>query len=531
MGLTTKTPLKEIMRCTILVLSLAIIYATASPMAEDHIIPEESLFALDDDLSEAQQKVNEMTSAGKSDKDCRKLVTETRKDIETNVNSCQKTMDALPNGKECPSRGQAGVKTATEAKDKADKHYKYTVTEVTKASSASVKFGSRTFSSLTEGKCESFYTSSSYTTAEATYKAAVTARTTAKGAAEQADKELKAAIEAAAKAKKECECQVKKDHEEKFTKLSAADAANKKAWEFACKVECVLDGKTSCRCSAAPQCKRAKLTAAVNAAQCVVMSSGSVVMRSKYSRHQRFSDHLWIAKSDAEAMSLKKGDKLMFTCNGAKYGPFTITALNLNDGKNIRDGEPRLGGTGVNLAFMQLNGNLHHKCAANRDTDKLQKEGMVAAKKCNGKEPLNFVSASQTGTMSGHNAVTYGPKQAIDNSGNTRNGMKGPGAWTGDFGKLVELRQLKVDWEACQCNNKNSVAIQTSTDGKTWKNCGYWGASISGVSMVPAHMMLRNMAVQARLGMFATPPQATWARVNGCRCGRLPLRVASKMPL
>merc|ERR1712100_852479 len=161
--------------------------------------------------------------------------------------------------------------------------------------------------------------------------------------------------------------------------------------------------------------------------------------------HQRFSDHLWIAKSDAEAMSLKKGDKLMFTCNGAKYGPFTITALNLNDGKNIRDGEPRLGGTGVNLAFMQLDGNLHHKCAANRDTDKLQKEGMVAAKKCNGKEPLNFVSASQTGTMSG------------------------------DFGKLVELRQLKVDWEACQCNNKNSVAIQTSTDGKTWKNCGYWG--------------------------------------------------------
>merc|ERR1712167_403412 len=269
MGLTTKTPLKEIMRCTILVLSLAIIYATASNMAEDHIIPEESLFALDDDLSEAQQKVNEMTAAGKSDKDCRKLVTETCEDIETNVNTCQKTMDALPNGKECPSRGQKGVKTATEAKDKADKHYKYTVTEVTKASSASVKFGSRTFSSLTEGKCESFYTSSSYTTAEATYKAAVTARTTAKGAAEQADKELKAAIEAAAKAKKECECQVKKDHEDKFTKLSAADAANKKAWEFACKVECVLDGKANCRCSAAPQCKKAKLTAAVNSAMCV----------------------------------------------------------------------------------------------------------------------------------------------------------------------------------------------------------------------------------------------------------------------
>merc|ERR1719199_175016 len=210
------------MRCIILALSLAIIYAAASPV--DDVVPEESLFALDDDLSEAQQTVNEMTAAGKSDKECRKLVTETRKEIETNVNTCQKTMDALPRGEECPSRGQDGVKIAVEAKSKADKHYQYTITEVTRTSSVSVKFGSRTFSSLTEGKCESFYSSTSYTTAETNYNAAVTARTTAKGAAEQADKELKAAIEAAAKAKKECECQVKKDHEDKFTKLSAADA-------------------------------------------------------------------------------------------------------------------------------------------------------------------------------------------------------------------------------------------------------------------------------------------------------------------
>merc|ERR1712162_32663 len=106
------------MRCIILAVCLATIYVSASPV--DNVVPEENLFALDDDLAEAQQTVNEMTAAGKSDKDCRKLVTETRKDIETNVNNCQKNMDALPNGKECPSRGQKGVKTATEAKDKAD---------------------------------------------------------------------------------------------------------------------------------------------------------------------------------------------------------------------------------------------------------------------------------------------------------------------------------------------------------------------------------------------------------------------------
>merc|ERR1711990_927636 len=254
------------MRSTILVLSLAIFYVTASV---DDVVPEDNLFALTDDLSEAQQKINEMTAAGASEKECRELVKETRKDVTTNVNNCQKIVDSLPRGDDCPNHGQDLVKTATELKSKADKHVVFCHTEVTKAASASVNFGSRTFSSLTEGKCSSFYSSTAYTTATTTYNSAVTAHTKAQGAAAEAATNLKNAIAAAKKEKHDCECKVKADHESKFTQLSAAHAANQKSWEFACKVECVLDGKTNCRCSAAPQCKRAKLTAAVNAAQCV----------------------------------------------------------------------------------------------------------------------------------------------------------------------------------------------------------------------------------------------------------------------
>merc|ERR1712230_317954 len=218
------------MRCSILFLSLAIIYASASPV--DEVVPEESLYALDDDLSEARSSIEQMTTAGKSDKDCRKLVEETRKEVQTNVDTCTKTT-------------------------------------VTKAESASVSFGSRTFSSLTEGKCESFYTSTSYTTAETTYKSAVTAYTKATGAAGEAAIALKNAVAAAAKEKAECECAVKKDHESKFSTLTKANAANEKAWNFACKVECVLDGKTTCKCSAAPKCVRPKVTSAVMEAVCV----------------------------------------------------------------------------------------------------------------------------------------------------------------------------------------------------------------------------------------------------------------------
>merc|ERR1711977_58051 len=231
-GSSCSNKLKRNMRCSIFALSLAIVYASASPIA-DSVVPEDSYYAVDDDLSEAQQKINQMTAAGASDKDCRKLVTETRKDVQTNVDSCQKTIDAMPKGEHCVNLGQDNVKAATEA------------------------------------KCDSFYTSGVYTTAKTTYTAAVTAQTKAKGEAEEAAKALTAAIAAAAKEKLDCECKTRADHKKAFATHGAADAANQKAWNFACKVECVLDGKTTCTCSAAPMCKAAKLTAAVNAAMCV----------------------------------------------------------------------------------------------------------------------------------------------------------------------------------------------------------------------------------------------------------------------
>merc|ERR1712072_938235 len=237
-------------------------------MPED--IPEDSVHAVEDQLAEAKETINEMTASGKTDKDCRKLVTDTKKEVTDNVDQCTKIMDALPKGESCPASGQENVKLATESKTKADKHVVYTKTEVTKAEQTEVHFKSVSFNSLTEGKCSYFYSSTSYTTAKLNYKAAVTAHTKAVGAAETASKSLKLAIEAAAKERQECECKVKSDHESAFAKHSAPNAANQKAWSFACRVECVLDGKTQCTCSAAPKCKRAKLTDAVEnaAAKC-----------------------------------------------------------------------------------------------------------------------------------------------------------------------------------------------------------------------------------------------------------------------
>merc|ERR1712093_731560 len=236
-----------------IIASLAFI-AIATALPSNEVVPEDNFYAVDDDLSEARETLSQMQAAGKSDKDCRKLVDETKKEITTNVNTNQKIINDLPDGSKCMNKGQGTVKKTQELKIIADKDQKTKCDEEKKAASASVDFGSRTYSSLTVGKCSSFYSSSAYTKA--------------KGAAGEAATALTNAIAAAKKAKHECLCKTKKDHEKAFTDGNAANAANAKAWAFAHHLECVLDGKTACRVPNPPRVARGKLTGAAKEAKC-----------------------------------------------------------------------------------------------------------------------------------------------------------------------------------------------------------------------------------------------------------------------
>merc|ERR1711977_74913 len=240
------------MRCTILVLSLAIIYASAAPL--DTMVPEDSLYEQDDDLSEAREKISQMQAAGASDKECRELTEKTKKDIETVVTNNQKIIDNLPKGEQCMQLGQESVLLAQTENSKADALVVSTRTSVTKASNHKVEFGSRTYSSLTKGKCDTFFSHSNYVTAKATYKAAVTAHNKAVGAAAEATKILKIKISAAAKAKHECLCKTQKSHATEFSSRSAANAANK--------ILCELDRKTTCKWGGVPTLRRASITTA-----------------------------------------------------------------------------------------------------------------------------------------------------------------------------------------------------------------------------------------------------------------------------
>merc|ERR1712188_252762 len=154
-----------------IIASLAFI---ASALPSNEVVPEDNFYAVDDDLSEARETLSQMQAAGRSDKDCRKLVDETN----------QKIINDLPDGSKCMNKGQDTVKKTQELKIIADKDQKTKCDEEKKAASVSVDFGSRTYSSLTVGKCSSFYSSSAYTTAKTSYTSAVAACAKAKGAAD-----------------------------------------------------------------------------------------------------------------------------------------------------------------------------------------------------------------------------------------------------------------------------------------------------------------------------------------------------------
>merc|ERR1711904_385230 len=241
---------KRKMQSTVLLVSLAVIFANASPIS-DSVVPEDTDFAMDTDLSEARATINDMIADGASDADCRKLTGDTINDIKSSVEILQKEIDAVSSGVECNTEGQTQVKITAEAQTE-----------------AKVDFGSRVYSTLTVGKCDTFFSHGAYVTAKASFKTASKAFELATGAHTQAVTEAKMAVETAKKLRHQCLCKKKKEHETVYSVRHASAAANLKAWVKAHQIICVLDDKKSCRIPAVPTVTRGKIYSDAKEAKC-----------------------------------------------------------------------------------------------------------------------------------------------------------------------------------------------------------------------------------------------------------------------
>merc|ERR1712216_1026542 len=201
---------KKMMRVTMIAVVVAAAYVSAQ---ETESVPEDNLFSLEDDLSEAHATLQSMQAAGKSEKECRKLVTDTKNEIETNIKNEQKIIDEIPNGKHCDKHMDETEDEKTEAKRTEDEEKK-AEEELKKAQDTVVVFGKHTFSSLTEGDCSVFFKSDSYINAKQKHQEATSSHT--KAVAAKKDTET-------------CLCDTKSKHEAANKKGHANDAANQKA--------------------------------------------------------------------------------------------------------------------------------------------------------------------------------------------------------------------------------------------------------------------------------------------------------------
>merc|ERR1711998_695851 len=122
---------KRKMQSTVLLVSLAVIFANASPIS-DSVVPEDTDFAMDTDLSEARATIDDMITDGASDADCRKLTGDTINDIKSSVEILQKEIDAVSSGVECNTEGQTQVKITAEAQTKAHTTLTTATKELTK---------------------------------------------------------------------------------------------------------------------------------------------------------------------------------------------------------------------------------------------------------------------------------------------------------------------------------------------------------------------------------------------------------------
>merc|ERR1712093_337484 len=388
---------KTMMRVTMLAVVIAAAYVSAQ---ETESVPEDDLFSLDNDLSEARATLQSMQAAGKSEKECRKLVTDTKNEIETNIKTEQKIIDGLDNGKKCEVHFKNTEDEKTEAKRTEDEEKK-AKDEVQKAKDAVVVFGKHTFSSLTEGDCSVFFSSSSYLAAKKKYEESTSAHTKAVGAKKQADEELKKVIEQAKKDTKKCQCDTKLKHAEANKKGQANDAANQKAWAMAHKLECVLDGKTSCTIPPCPQVKPATLTAEVNAADCSADVKPPIDMKPPVDPCKKWQEERKANLAIAAALKANVG-----------FAPNVVT---LND-----SGKKTLGEVAKTLnkyPWMAVNVQAHSSASQGSGCEKLVQGRAESTKTFLASQGVKNKMTVVKGTCSIKRAITIGAQDSISNSG------------------------------------------------------------------------------------------------------------------
>merc|ERR1711907_102992 len=198
----------------------------------------------------AKPTIAALLQEGKDDSACRDLAQATRDEVTNSVEQQQKSLAALPNGSQCDDEGQDLIDDANAKKTAADKAASDAANALTAAQNEEFNFGDFKYTDLTEGQCNTFFSSAVWQNAKNKVNAAKNTYNTKQAEASAAAQNVESAKAEAERMVKKCKCDTKKTIESEREKMNAnAQAANTKAWNKAYHMECVLDGKTTNNCN------------------------------------------------------------------------------------------------------------------------------------------------------------------------------------------------------------------------------------------------------------------------------------------
>lgn len=256
----------------LIVLAAIALAATAIPNDVEEA-PEVDLFAHDTIFLAAKTSISAMKKKGATEADCKDLAKTSCKEVESEVNTDQKSIDSLKTGKECDTLNDGAVRKATTEYELTVRKHKEAKVKVTTAHNANVHFGSFTFSSLKVGNCGSFFGKRTYLTAKSTYETSVRVELSWKGRVREALKAKTNAIAAKKRAVHKCRCDTKKTRDTRWAILTKKSRRDRQVKAHAkCKMmSCVLNGTplSSSKCKSSLKALRnKKLTSQTESASC-----------------------------------------------------------------------------------------------------------------------------------------------------------------------------------------------------------------------------------------------------------------------
>merc|ERR1712166_339977 len=202
---------------------------------------------------EAKSAVSQLLSIGKSSSACMSLADATIKEVKDSMKDAQKILDTIKDGSQCKKVGESLVSKATNSVVSASKANVDATAAANAACSAEVTFKPQSLSSLKNGECGFVTTDPAFLLAKKTCKQMKKSTEKAKGAIDGAKTALVNVKKAAKDEKKKCRCAAQKSHK---VALEAAgkvnSAANKKAWDKAHNMQCVLNGQSTCKVPSLP---------------------------------------------------------------------------------------------------------------------------------------------------------------------------------------------------------------------------------------------------------------------------------------